>query len=733
MTTTRNITKQLATMEDLAQGLGEVTQSRGGDELTLHKIDTPYSVSSEAEMSALDTTLFTRARVYSSTLGHIDYTYDETRTDGIASNLSPGTWIKLNNSEDFDVLVVHPVARDTTAAIGDTVAAGTTALRDAVSAKIYLTSEAVSGEITAIDFDAGTATVGVASVTLRSKSQLITYTFAQIADVDGNAWLSIGDAVVCDDYATGNNSGILFFKVVAAGTGVADGGKYIDLPTLGLQLKQNMKLRTSIMDWGANTSNSDNNAQIEAAMAYGSPLVVPYSDGNAFLTTQLDLSNSTDIQIDGTLQLVAGEATPLISGNGISGFKIHGFGSLVGSATQSSIDTQDGDKCIYLNNCSNAVVMDITTSNTWAWSVIQTGCNNVDFVNIKASDADNQSCIGVVNGSTYANVINCRSDNSHLYGVEIESNVSHVTIIGQRSTGCVAGVSVVGADNVTIQDSFLIGNDNSNNVPPNSVLTNGMGVQIVESRKVDILNTEIKGSNRAPIFIQNGLDCTINGCDIEGYGTTQDLEGLIYAVSTGSSVYGSYDRTANLTITKNKLDCQELTSAWFIPSTYPQRITGEISGNTLKNPPAALVQYNGNMSVFDNRITTVYASNPSGAVFTQRAGGRGDYKLPQVDSVNPSQRCIFGEDTVLLGAMLTFIPETVTSSPQWFLSYNGVNYLIGLSGTGFTAGVPTTQSVTILRRYTKNTDASFSIVSTTGDNAEFMQLDLFTMKIVTDS
>lgn len=52
--------------------------------------------------------------------------------------------------------------------------------------------------------------------------------------------LEVGDLVGTEDYAVGNNSGMLFFKVVAAGTGVHDGGKYIDLPLLGLQLEQNL-------------------------------------------------------------------------------------------------------------------------------------------------------------------------------------------------------------------------------------------------------------------------------------------------------------------------------------------------------------------------------------------------------------------------------------------------------------------------------------------------------------
>ena len=73
------------------------------------------------------------------------------------------------------------------------------------------------------------------------------YTFLTIDDIDnsitnkgGMYSVRVSDLVSAEDYSTGNNSGRLFFRVVTAGTGIHDGGKYIDLPTLGLQLVQNL-------------------------------------------------------------------------------------------------------------------------------------------------------------------------------------------------------------------------------------------------------------------------------------------------------------------------------------------------------------------------------------------------------------------------------------------------------------------------------------------------------------
>lgn len=63
--------------------------------------------------------------------------------------------------------------------------------------------------------------------------------------------VSIGDKVVVDNYRDGGKSGILFFRVVPGGTGVHDGGKYIDLPISGLQLEQNLRTPYCVMAWGA--------------------------------------------------------------------------------------------------------------------------------------------------------------------------------------------------------------------------------------------------------------------------------------------------------------------------------------------------------------------------------------------------------------------------------------------------------------------------------------------------
>lgn len=72
-----------------------------------------------------------------------------------------------------------------------------------------------------------------------------------VADMTADSSAAIGDFYSVEDYASGNNSGVLFFKAVTAGTGTADGGSYIDHDTLSVQFEQNFPTTVSIKMYGA--------------------------------------------------------------------------------------------------------------------------------------------------------------------------------------------------------------------------------------------------------------------------------------------------------------------------------------------------------------------------------------------------------------------------------------------------------------------------------------------------
>ena len=87
----------------------------------------------------------------------------------------------------------------------------------------------------------------------------------------------IGSKLRIEDYYGGetpNNSGVLFFKVVPAGTGIHDGGKYIDVDATR-QLEQNLKKPYDFKAWGLSQSRTgaENDSSISSCLAYASEVV----------------------------------------------------------------------------------------------------------------------------------------------------------------------------------------------------------------------------------------------------------------------------------------------------------------------------------------------------------------------------------------------------------------------------------------------------------------------------
>ncbi|AUR98433.1 hypothetical protein NVP1251O_01, partial [Vibrio phage 1.251.O._10N.261.55.E5] len=81
----------------------------------------------------------------------------------------------------------------------------------------------------------------------------------------GPVSLETGQSWIVSDYIGGptpNGSGNLFFKVVPAGTGVADGGRRIDVPGGVYQLEQIMKIKVDVKDYGA-IAGTDQTALIQ--------------------------------------------------------------------------------------------------------------------------------------------------------------------------------------------------------------------------------------------------------------------------------------------------------------------------------------------------------------------------------------------------------------------------------------------------------------------------------------
>lgn len=93
----RNVIKSLAGMQDLLTGVGPVTQVRNEQSYTINRIDVPFAVTANADMQNLDPAEYTHARVYEpGTTRYTDYLYSASRSDGIASLVAAGSWIKVS-------------------------------------------------------------------------------------------------------------------------------------------------------------------------------------------------------------------------------------------------------------------------------------------------------------------------------------------------------------------------------------------------------------------------------------------------------------------------------------------------------------------------------------------------------------------------------------------------------------------------------------------------------------
>lgn len=171
MSGTRTIEKQLATMEDLACGLGKVSQNRGGTTLVLGRIMLPYAVIDEAALKALDVSKFDRAF-----LNNTYYIYNPDATEGIAPSSGRGFWVEdvisnnvreqtlaqTNEMTDTLLNIKKFPTTNTDAQVGDEIPLGTSAIR--ANGRLYYLATAVSPAGTLTDIDLGVPKVTIESI-----------------------------------------------------------------------------------------------------------------------------------------------------------------------------------------------------------------------------------------------------------------------------------------------------------------------------------------------------------------------------------------------------------------------------------------------------------------------------------------------------------------------------------------------------------------------------------------
>ncbi|CAH9016868.1 putative phage head-binding domain-containing protein [Vibrio phage 382E49-1] len=154
----------------------------------------------------------------------------------------------------------------------------------------------------------------------QSLGDLTRYNAASVDDVlmgitvNGTVDLATGQMWGVEDYYGGaqpSNSGVLFFKVVPAGTGLADGGKYIEVPGGLFQLEQNLKRPYDPRAWGAYGNGdplkvTEDTEGVKSCWEYGPSRV---RSGNYTINETLTKLNSFEIDSDASAILTFTNAT----------------------------------------------------------------------------------------------------------------------------------------------------------------------------------------------------------------------------------------------------------------------------------------------------------------------------------------------------------------------------------------------------------------------------------------
>ena len=150
----------------------------------------------------------------------------------------------------------------------------------------------------------------------------------------------LGGRFNVEDYATGRDAGVMFFKWVPAATGTADGGSYIDHDTLSLQAKQNFNADTAnIQQFGALVDGSaDDSVQINSALAAVDHVLVP--TGKVAMCKNILAPDYKTLEVRGTLKLPdnVSDQDAIVKDTAVTGFTLKGHGTLDGNrANQSGV------------------------------------------------------------------------------------------------------------------------------------------------------------------------------------------------------------------------------------------------------------------------------------------------------------------------------------------------------------------------------------------------------------
>ena len=259
---------------------------------------------------------------------------------------------------------------------------------------------------------------------------------------------TLGDYYTIDDYATGRGSGVMFFSVVAAGTGTEDLGEYFDHDTLALQFKQNLPSPVNMLRYGlVGDGVTDNVTQGQRLLDSENDIEIDESN-TFYFSSQLTRSVSNfNIQgVNGRTSVLSYDAT---DGSGL--FLIRDAGNIVASSTLKNfavtgLDTATGG-AVEVEDASTILFEDIYVEDFSANPATNFGVKfkGREFIRVKrfiAKDVtipllflDNPNATTLDNDVVHLSDLNLNvSDNVNGIGVDFRgSDNTSITIDGQNS------------------------------------------------------------------------------------------------------------------------------------------------------------------------------------------------------------------------------------------------------------------------------------------------------------
>jgi hypothetical protein len=323
---------------------------------------------------------------------------------------------------------------------------------------------------------------------------------------------TVGMFVSVVDYATGNDSGVMFGSIVAGGTGTADGGSYIDLAN-GMQWEQNFQANfVSIKQFGASSASSAafNTVAIQSAInaiSAGGAVFIPL--GTYLISSQLTVRDKN--RIYGT-----------------------GYGSII------KLDNSSNDNIINVNTESGGTILENFSldgnkaNNTLGSCISCTSANDMYVRHVKMLNPVTNG-ITLQTGSHDSAVIDCDIIGAGQHGVSISSSDRMIVSTNRIQDVVQAGVNCSDSDFSTITGNTI--------VSTLAATDNGYGgIRFPNgSFYCTATGNTITGHSRGIFILSDSRFITVNSNMIRSCG----LQGILIDGASGSGLTDSNTVTSN--------------------------------------------------------------------------------------------------------------------------------------------------------------------------------------------